>query len=60
MMIAITGTVFNTANGMIVVHNEQNVAIIKGQTISVNGTPRTILAVIPPTAPDGKWSLKLN
>ena len=59
-MIAITGEVFHTASGMIVVPNEQNRVITKGQTVTVNGTSRTILAVIPPTAPDGKWSLKLK
>ena len=57
MMKVVTGNMFNTSFGKILVHNEQNEKFVVGEKINHEGNTLEIKNIIPPTKPDGKWSL---
>lgn len=57
MMKVITGEVFNTSFGKIIAYNEQHLVISVGEPISFNGGNYVVKEIIPPTKPDGLWSL---
>ena len=57
MMRVITGTMFNLPTGKTIVYNEQNDRFSVGDIVNYEGKTYTIKAVVPPTKPDGKWSL---
>ena len=59
MMRVITGEIFNTSHGMIIVHNEQNLDISAGDVIRFNGQDYKVKRLIPPTTPNSKWSIKI-
>lgn len=56
-MKAVTGKMFNTSFGTILVHNEQDERFTVGERITYEGNTLEIQNIIPPTTPDGKWSL---
>ena len=57
MMRVITGTMYNLSNGKTIVYNEQNDRFSVGDKVSYEGKIYTIKAVVPPSKPDGMWSL---
>ena len=57
-MIFLTGTKFMTAQGVVIVYNEQQVRLAVGDVVSFDGEDLTIKRVIPPTRPGGKWSIE--
>lgn len=57
MMRVITGTMYNLSNGKTIVYNEQNDRFSVGDKVSYEGEIYTIKAIVPPSKPDGKWSL---
>lgn len=59
MMKVITGRMFKTSFGSMIVHNEQDAAISVGEKISFNNDVFIVKAIIPPTTPSGKWSLRI-
>lgn len=58
-MKVITGKMFNTSFGKIIVHNEQTEKLFVGESVVYNGDTLQIKNIIPPTKPDGKWSLSV-
>lgn len=55
----ITGTMYNLSSGKTIVYNEQNNRFSVGDIVNYEGTTYTIKAVIPPSRPDGMWSLSV-
>ena len=45
---------------MLIVHNEQNETFAVGDVIEFDGIEHRVKAVIPPTKPGGKWSLRIG
>ena len=56
---AIMGEVFNTSFGTFAVCDLSKEVRI-GERIIVNGTPEIVKSIIPPTKPNGKWSIELE
>ena len=56
-MRVITGEIFNTSFGKILVHNEQDEIISVGEKVSCDNKLYTVMKIMPPTKFDGKWSL---
>lgn len=57
MMKVITGKMFNTAFGKIIVYNEQSFLISNGERVNFDGITVTVKKVIAPTKPGEKWSV---
>ena len=56
----ITGKKFETTFGTVFVPDEQKGKYEIGEEIKFNGDNYSISKIIPPTNPDGKWSLQLR
>jgi len=59
MMKVITGSQFNTHNGIMVVPDNQNAVLKRGDMIQFNDKEYTVIEVISPSKPDGKWSIRV-
>lgn len=57
MMKVITGTMYKLSNGKTIVHNEQNDRFSVGDIVSFDGKQYKIKNIVPPSKPDGMWSL---
>lgn len=60
MMKVITGNKFKTADGLIIVHNEQDEKLYEGERVLLDGKTVVIAKIIPPSKPSGKWSILLG
>lgn len=60
MMKVVTGKLFNTTFGKVLVHNEQAERISVGERISHNNETYTVKEIMPPTKIDGKWALAVQ
>lgn len=60
MMKVITGKLFNTSFGKVLVHNEQGEKISVGERISYDNQIYAVKGIIPPTKIDGKWALSVQ
>ena len=56
----ITGKKFNTSFGTMIIHNEQNTKLSKGDDVNFENMNYSVVAVVPPTRPDGKWALQVD
>ena len=59
MMKVITGKMFSTSLGKMIVHNKQLEEFAVGDNIFFDGNVYIIKGIIPPTNPEGKWSLSV-
>lgn len=57
MMKAITGEMFRTSAGLMLIHNEQDKQFAVGERIVHNGREYAVKEIVPPTRPMAKWSL---
>ena len=57
---AITCQMFETTVGTLLVADEQSVIWEVGEIISHKGKRFVIESIVPPTQPEGKWSLKVR
>ena len=55
----IIGEIFNTKIGTMIVHNEQNDKFSIGDKIIFDNMDYSIVGIVPPSKPDGKWSLEV-
>ena len=56
----ITGKKFNTSFGTMIIHNEQDTRLSKGDNVNFENMDYSIVAIVPPTRPDGKWALQVD
>ena len=57
----LTGELFHLADGrMMLVHNEQEARLNKGEYIAVDNKVYIIAGVVASSRPQGKWSIKLE
>ncbi len=59
MMKVITGEIFETSAGTMIIYNEQQVSISVGEKIVFNNDVYLVKEIIPPSNPHGKWSLRV-
>ena len=59
-MIFLTGTKFATAQGVVIVYNEQDTRLAVGDVVSFEGEDLIIKRIIPPTRPAGKWAIEVE
>ena len=59
-MIFLTGTKFETAQGVVIVYNEQRVRLSVDDVVSFEGEDLIIKQIIPPTRPNGKWAIEVK
>lgn len=58
-MKVLTGDLFNIKDGRRLVYNEQDFHLQVGEQIEFSGKIYIIRALIPPSRPDGKWSISI-
>ena len=56
----ITGKLFNTSFGRIIVYNEISMNFSVGETVLFNNEPYLINDIMPPTSPDGRWAVMVS
>lgn len=59
MMRVITGEMFNTSFGTMVVLPALEDVIRVGDKVKYDGNVYEVKGIVPPTRPDGKWSIKI-
>ncbi len=59
-MIFLTGSKFETAQGVVIVYNEQHVRIAVDDVVSFEGEDLIIKRIIPPTRPSGRWAIEVE
>ena len=60
MVKEITGQLFETSFGTMIVYDDQSAVIALGDSIRFDGSHYKVEAVIPPSKPEGKWSLRVT
>lgn len=60
MMKVVTGKIYNTSFGTMFIHNEQAEHFSVGDCIEYNRKKYKIDAIVSPTKPEAKWSLKIS
>lgn len=60
MVKEITGQLFETSFGTMIVYDDQSAVLTVGDSIRFDGTDYKMEAVIPPSKPEGKWSLRVT
>lgn len=56
----ITGELFETTWGKMIVYNEQYTYISEGDRITFEGTEYLVIRIISPSRPEAKWSLRVE
>lgn len=56
----LTGELFVTSFGEILVYNEQDKLLSIDDIILYDGSEREIQNILPPSTPDGKWAVELK
>ena len=57
----LTGELFHLSGGItMLIHNEQEMQFHDGQKIVFEKRIYAVIAVIPPSRPDGKWSIRIE
>lgn len=59
-MKVITGELFNTSFGKMIIPKEQTELFSVGDAVLYHGKKYSILAIVPPTKPNAKWALKVE
>ena len=60
MIKELTGELFATSFGEILVYNEQEELLSLGDIVLYDGSEREILNLLPPSRSDGKWAVELK
>lgn len=60
MIKKLSGALFITASGEILVYNEQDESLSLNDVIFYDGSEREIQNILPPSKPDGKWAVELK
>ena len=53
----IIGNMFVLQNGIAIVHEDQEEQFTIGEVVVYEGRKYTVKSIVPPTRPDGKWSI---
>lgn len=56
----ITGKLFNTSFGKVIVQNDTDVVVSVGETVLFCGAMYSVKDIIPPTKPEGKFSIVID
>jgi len=56
----ITGELFDTTWGKMIVYNEQDTCISEGDRVIFEGVEYSVISIIPPSRPEAKWSLQVK
>ena len=56
---AVTGTIHKTTFGLFLIPDDQSIVFSVGDSISFNSQVFTVIGIVSPTRPNGKWSLKV-
>lgn len=58
-MKVLTGDLFNVNGERLLVYNEQDLPLQVGEKIEFSQNAYIVRAIIPPSRPDGKWSISI-
>lgn len=56
----ITGQLFETSFGTMIVYDDQSAVLTVGDRVRFDGSDYKVETVIPPSKPEGKWSLRVT